>query len=107
MEEKPERTEKFLHVCYIFEWQLEAEYLACALVNFILTISPKRIIMGGGIMQQEQLFPLIRKNVFDKLKGYVKVPEVCEQINDYIIPPNLGDKAGVLGAIALAKSKKI
>ncbi len=84
-------------------WDLEAEYLALGLVNLITTISPERIILGGGVMQQPQIFPLLRKKVQLLLNGYVQSPVIMEQIDAYIVPPALGNRAGVLGAIALAE----
>jgi len=83
-------------------WELEAEYLALAVVNLIVTLSPQRIILGGGVMQQKQLFPLIRDRVSTLLNHYVQCPEILEDIDRYILPPGLGKQAGVLGAIALA-----
>jgi fructokinase len=83
-------------------WELEAGYLALGLVNFICTISPQRIIMGGGVMQQPQLFPMIRRQVQYLLNGYIVSPMVAERIDEYITPPALGSRAGVMGAIALA-----
>ena len=84
-------------------WPLQARYLALALVNLICTLSPQRIIMGGGVMKQRQLFPLVRAEVQALLNGYVQAPEILEEIDRYIVPPALGDRAGVLGAIALAE----
>lgn len=84
-------------------WEMEAYYLSMGLVNFICTLSPQRIIMGGGVMTQSQLFPLIHQKVPALLNGYVRSPKILEQIDQYIVPPGLGDKAGVLGAIALAQ----
>src|SRR5919202_1595436 len=84
-------------------WALEAHYLALGLVSYICTLAPQRIILGGGVMQQEFLFPLIREKVQALLNGYVQVPAILEHINAYIIPPGLGKHAGVLGAIALAE----
>jgi fructokinase len=84
-------------------WALEAHYLALGLVSYICTLAPQRIILGGGVMQQDFLFPLIREKVQSLLNGYVQVPAILEQINTYIIPPGLGKNAGVLGAIALAQ----
>jgi fructokinase len=84
-------------------WALEAHYLALALVNFVTTLSPQRIILGGGVMKQLQLFPLIRQEVQALLNNYVQAPEILKQIDEYIVPPALGDLAGVLGAIALAQ----
>jgi len=83
-------------------WALEAKYLGLALVNYICTLSPQRIIMGGGVMQQPHLMPIVRKNVLLFLNQYVIAPEILEKIDEYIAPPALGDRAGVLGAIALA-----
>ncbi len=84
-------------------WDIEAWYLAMALVNYILILSPHLIIMGGGVMEQKQLFPKIRKLVQDKLNGYVATPAITSDINTYIVPPALGNQAGVLGSIALAQ----
>jgi fructokinase len=84
-------------------WALEAEYLALGLTNLILTLSPERIILGGGVMARRHLFPLIRTRVQRLLAGYVTAPAVLDEIDRYIVPPALGDRAGVLGAIALAR----
>jgi fructokinase len=84
-------------------WPLEAEYLALGLVNLICVFLPQRIIMGGGIMQQPRLLPLVRQRVQELLNGYLQVPMILDRIDDYIVPPGLGNRAGVLGAIALAQ----
>jgi fructokinase len=83
-------------------WALEAHYLGLACANFVLTNCPQRIILGGGVMQQMHLFPMIRREVQASLNGYVRVPEILRDIDSYIVPPGLGNRAGVLGAIALA-----
>ncbi len=85
-------------------WPLEAHYLALGLVNLICTLSPQRIILGGGVMVERHLFPLIRAEVQELLNGYVQAPEILDDIDHYIVPPVLADRAGVLGAIALAGS---
>lgn len=84
-------------------WELEAHYLALGLVNYICTFSPQRIILGGGVMQQRHLFPLIRRRVQELLNGYLRTPAILSEIDRYIVPPALGSRAGVLGAIALAQ----
>jgi len=84
-------------------WEMEAYYLAQALVNYILILSPQKIIMGGGVMKQQQLFPLIRKNVQKFLNNYVYKKEILEEIEKYIVYPGLGDDAGFIGSIALGK----
>ncbi len=82
-------------------WDLEARYLGLAVANLVCTLSPQRIILGGGVMHQRHLFPRIRQVVQDALAGYVNSPALKEAIEDYIVPPGLGDHAGVLGALAL------
>ena len=84
-------------------WPLEADYLAFGLVNIICILSPQRIIIGGGVMQQPQLFPLVRRRVQELLNNYLPVPAILDHIDEYIVPPGLGDRAGVLGAMALAE----
>jgi fructokinase len=83
-------------------WNLEADYIASALVNYILTLSPKKIVLGGGVMQREFLFPKIRWRVRELLNGYLTSKSLLEYIEDYIVPPGLGNQSGSLGAIALA-----
>ena len=83
-------------------WALEAHYLAQAMVDTILFCSPKRIILGGGVMQQEQLFPMVRRETARLLNGYVQTPMILEKMDTYIVPPGLGNRAGMLGCIALA-----
>ncbi len=83
-------------------WELEAYYIAQGLVNYILTLSPHRIVLGGGVMHQEQLFPLIRRKVAELLNGYVRVSQL-EDMENYIVPASLNDNQGIMGCIQLAK----
>jgi fructokinase len=84
-------------------WTLEAQYIAYGLMNLICALSPQKIILGGGVMKQQQVFPLIREKVQRALNGYIQAPAITEDIDNYIVPPELGDRVGVLGAIALAQ----
>ncbi len=84
-------------------WALEAQYLAFGVMNLILTTSPQRIVMGGGVMKQPQIFRLLREKLLLALNGYIKAPKIIEDIENYVVRPGLGDQAGVLGAIALAQ----
>lgn len=84
-------------------WEMEAYYLAQTLMQYILILSPKKIIMGGGVMKQAQIFSLVRRQVQELLNGYVAVPQITEHIDDYIVSPGLGDDAGIVGALMLAK----
>jgi fructokinase len=84
-------------------WEVEARYIALALQDFIMTISPRRIILGGGIMQRAFLFKMIQTELAKQLNGYAQHPVLLEHLDEYVVPPMLGGQAGVLGAIALAK----
>ena len=84
-------------------WELEADYLALGLVSIICILSPQRVILGGGVMKQRHLFPLVRRRVQELLNGYLQAPAIVDRIDDYVVPPALGSRAGVLGAIALAR----
>jgi len=83
-------------------WDIEADYIAAALMNYILTLSPKKIILGGGVMQRDFLFPKIQRRVLELLNGYVSSKKILEEIEDYVVAPGLGNQSGSLGAIALA-----
>ncbi|MCR5149524.1 MAG: ROK family protein [Eubacterium sp.] len=82
-------------------WELESEYIAQALSNLILVMSPQKIILGGGVMHQMQLFPLVRKKVLEKVNGYLDTPELRD-IDSYICPAGLSDDQGIMGAVKLA-----
>jgi len=84
-------------------WRLETVYLARGIMNLILTLSPQRVILGGGIMKVPGLLDGVRKTVKALLNNYVNAPAISDKIDEYIVTPGLGDLAGVLGAIALAE----
>ncbi len=84
-------------------WELEAHYLALAVVNLTVTLSPQRILLGGGVMQQAHLFALMREEFARLMNNYIRRPEVTEGLDQYIQPPQLGGRAGVLGALILAE----
>ncbi|MGX6446140.1 ROK family protein [Neobacillus sp. K501] len=80
-------------------WELEGYYLAQALMQYILILSPKKIILGGGVMKQKTVFHSIYHHLKEMMNGYVQLPELTE----YIVSPSLGDSAGIIGALELAK----
>jgi len=84
-------------------WSLEARYLALGLATWVCTLSPERIVLGGGVMQREQLFPMIRKELAKVLNGYIRASAVLDEIDQYVVPPQLGKRAGVLGAMVIAE----
>ncbi|MGN1155781.1 MAG: ROK family protein [Agathobacter sp.] len=82
-------------------WELEAYYIGYAICNYIMTLSPERIVLGGGVMHQTQLFPLIRANVEKLLGGYIK-SEGISNLDEYIVGASLNDNQGIMGAVKLA-----
>ena len=84
-------------------WTLEAAYLAQMCMNAVCAYSPEKIILGGGVMQQKHLFPMIRKKTLELLNGYVQAKEILEGIDTYITEPGLGTKSGAVGALLLAR----
>lgn len=83
-------------------WELEADYIAKALVSYILLLSPERIVLGGGVMHQKQLFQLIRQKTKQLLNKYVTTKEL-ENMDTYIVPASLADNQGILGCFSLAR----
>ena len=86
-------------------WELEAHYLAYAITNYLLVLSPQKIIVGGGVMHQEQMFPLVRQKVKEMLGGYLQTKEL-ENIESYIVPPSLHDDQGIMGALKLGMEER-
>lgn len=82
-------------------WEMEAYYIAQALVNYSMVLSPMRIVLGGGVMKQKQLFPLVRKYFAHMMAGYVRTKEL-EDLDFYIVPCSLNDNQGIMGCLQLA-----
>lgn len=85
-------------------WQLEAYYLAMLCMNLLLTLTPQRIILGGGVMQQEHLFALIHAEFKKQLNGYLNLAQYNLKVENIIKPPGLKNNAGIIGALELAKN---
>ncbi len=85
-------------------WELEARYVALGLVSVISVLSPQRIVVGGGVSTAPALLPRVRAQVAALLNGYLSADEVGVAIDGFIVPPALGGRSGVLGAIALAEA---
>jgi fructokinase len=84
-------------------WALEAHYLALGVVSAIAILSPRRVVMGGGLLGQPALLPLVRREIVRLLNGYVPSAAIGGDIDGYVVSPSLGSRAGVLGALALAQ----
>lgn len=81
---------------------IEASYLAQLAATAIYVLSPERLVFGGGVMHLDGLLDATRARLVDLLRGYVDVPQLADDVDGYLVRPGLGDRAGVLGAIALA-----
>jgi fructokinase len=84
-------------------WPLEAEYLAAGIVALVMIAAPHRVIVGGGVMRRERLLARTRSELRRLLAGYPDRPELAGDLRDYLVGPQLGDRSGVLGALALAQ----
>ncbi len=76
-------------------WELESYYLAQGLMNYVLTMSPEKIIMGGGVMHHEGLHQQVHQQLIKLLNDYVGAEELFK--DNYVCPPKLGDNAGIIG----------
>lgn len=74
-----------------------AWYIGRALATFQTVMEPARIVLGGGVTATEGLLDLIRVEALAANGGYT-----VGKIDELIVPPGLGDNAGLLGALALA-----
>lgn len=83
-------------------WGIEADYLGQLCAQLVLTLSPQRIVLGGGVMQHARLFAPVRERAQHWLGGYIARDDVEAGIDRYIVPPGLGELSGILGALRLA-----
>lgn len=84
-------------------WELEAEYIGLGLATWVCTLSPRRIVIGGGVMRRTRLLPLVRHELQRQLGGYIQSGALGSGIDRFVTPPLLGDRAGVLGTLVLAE----
>lgn len=84
-------------------WDLEAQYLAYGLLSITEVLSPQRIIVGGGVASQGHLFPAIRRHLRRLNNGYISRAALAGGIDEYVVPPGLGGRSGVMGGLELAR----
>ena len=84
-------------------WALEAHYLGMALHNVVCALSPQRIVIGGGVMEQPHLLPRVQRELGRLLNGYIQAPDVLDDLEHYVVAPALGRRSGVIGALVLAE----
>lgn len=80
---------------------LIADYAAQLAVSLVLLHRPERLIFGGGVMKAPGMIEAVRSLTRAKLAGYIA--EWDEDLAQRIVPPALGDDAGITGAIELAR----
>ena len=76
-----------------------ADYLGQLCATLVLVASPERIVIGGGVMMAAGLHDRVREAMGRSLAGYLSAAED----KSFIVPPMLGDGAGLAGGFALAK----
>jgi fructokinase len=84
-------------------WELEAKYLGQALATVSAVLSPQRLVIGGGVMRQSHLLPRLRDACAHALRGYLPRLQSANDFERYIVPPGLGERAGVVGALLLTQ----
>jgi fructokinase len=80
--------------------ELEAAYLASGLRQFVYTLAPERIVIGGGVSEMPGLLERVRSRLLEEMAGYAVQPE--HEGADFVVPPGLGSGSGAAGALALA-----
>jgi fructokinase len=82
-------------------WEEVGEALAHGLVNIAVTLSPRRIIVGGGVVKAPGVLEGARRHFQRILNGYLRVPQITDDVGNYLVRPGLGDESGVRGALEL------
>lgn len=88
-------------------WEIESDYLAQMCHNAIMSLSVEKIIIGGGVLHNYFLFPMIRQKTLSYLANYVDSNSILDHIDEFIVPPALGDNSGIIGAMVLAKQSSL
>jgi fructokinase len=84
------------------EWELFVHDLAGLLHNLVVTASPERIAIGGGVIAgREALFAKLRVRLAASIAGYGSLAAYSAELDRRLGPPGLGTLAGPMGAIVL------
>ncbi len=76
---------------------LVIDSLGQGLANLVLTLSPHRIVVGGGVAKTPGFHAEATARMVHWLGRYVDIPD------HFVVPPLLGDRAGAAGGLALAQ----
>ena len=82
-------------------WELESYYIGQAVADYMLTYSPEKIILWGGVMHQEKVFDMVRQNAVEFLNGYLPETSLPKDMSQYVVAPALGENPGIIGAMCL------
>lgn len=82
-------------------WDLVGSYIAQLCYNLTLITSPQRIVLGGGVGSLPQVLAAVREHLSALMGDYIAALSDRAAYETYICAPGLGNRAGVLGAIAL------
>jgi fructokinase len=86
-------------------WEIEARYLALGLASCLLVLSPRRIVVGGGIVESraDWLLPMVRRELAALLGGYIPRAELGDGLDRFLVAPGLRETSpAIAGALALA-----
>ena len=83
--------------------RLVAGYLAQLAASLILLHMPDRLIFGGGVMKAPGLIDALREATIVELAGYIDDPRLDPGLARYIVTPELGDDAGIVGAVLIGQ----
>ncbi len=84
-------------------WDLEADYLAQAVAMLMLSFSPDRVVLGGGVMEQHSMFERIRDEAHSLLGGYLDYASERAVLDRIVVPQTLGGDAGIRGAYLIGR----
>lgn len=84
-------------------WDLAARYLAQGLAGIVYALSPRRVVLGGGVMRQPHLLPRVRQALVEAVNGYLPIPAFSAEIDSFVVSSPLDQKAGLYGALVLAE----
>jgi fructokinase len=79
-------------------WEMEAWYLAHGILALVAILSPSRVIVGGGVSQVDGLHAKITDRLTEITNGYF----AADMLESLVVPPALGQEAGIKGALLLA-----
>lgn len=84
-------------------WPLAAHALAQLLHTLVLSTAPRRIVMGGGVIEgHPELLVQLRRRLGESLNGYLDLDRLVGSMERYVVPAALGPLAGAFGSLALA-----